>query len=135
MVDLTRLRHSFEGIARGLYFHEFSCLFTGFCTIISELFYNTIKINEKAKSSNLFIERSIELLKREQLSWKSEIKGENPRVFNYQFSPKDDLNTQTFCMNFYEKTTVYVIFGHEDKLEKIKENIEIMTALLHCIKT
>jgi hypothetical protein len=99
-VDNKRLRNSFEGIARGLYYNEYSSVFVGYLNIISTLFYVQNPSDQKSMDSNKFIEKCIDLIKKEQLSWNTEIKGSNPRVFKYQFSPKDGFNSQTVWLNF-----------------------------------
>jgi hypothetical protein len=130
-VDNNRLLNSFEGIARGLYYYEYSNVFTGCLNIISKLFYIQNSDDQRSINSNNFVERCIELVKKEQLSWGTAIKGSNPKVFKYQFSPKDGFNSQTLWLNFYEKVDVYVAFGDNDKLDKIDKNtFDFLTGVL-----
>jgi hypothetical protein len=128
-VENRRLINSFEGIARGLYFHEYSSVFSGSCTVISKLF-NSPETDQKSKLSNLVVERMIEVVNKEKKFWENEIKGSNPKVFKYQFSPKDGFDSQVVWINFYEKTDVYVAFSYEDKINKIDEKSkDFLTAL------
>jgi len=125
-----RLMHSFEGIARGLYFHEYNKVFFGSCTIITQMLQNP-NTDNKSRLQNLLVERMIETVNREKLFWKTEIKGSNPKVFKYQFSPKDGFDSQVLWMNFYEKTDIYVAFGYEEKLDKISDReFETLTAIM-----
>ena len=128
-VENRRLIHSFEGIARGLYFYEYSSVFSGSCTIISKLFNNP-ETDKKSNLSNLVVERMIEVVNKEKKFWKTEIKGSNPKVFKYQFGPKDGFDSQVVWVNFYEKTDVYVAFGYKEKLSKVDK--KPMDFLLGC---
>jgi len=78
-------------------------------------------LDQNSINSNLFIERSIEQIKKEQLTWKREIKGANPKIFKYQFGPKDGFDSRILWMNFYENIDVYAAFGNKDKLDKIDQ--------------
>lgn len=105
-VDTLRLSHSFEAIARALYFHEFGVQFEGQCQIVTRLFFHP-----DAVQSTQFNIRACEMIELEKPSWKTETKGENPEIFTYQFSPEDPMKVRTLCLTFYEKTRVYVILS------------------------
>lgn len=105
-VDTFRLQHSFEAIARALYFTEFGKQFEGKCQIVSRLFFHP-----DATKSTQFNIRACEMIELEMPSWKTEPKGENPEIFTYQFSPEDPMKVRTLCLAFYEKTRVYVILS------------------------
>ncbi len=109
-VENQRLVHSFEAIARALYFYEYKIQFKGKCKIISNIF-----INSEDEKSKEFLIQSTSMIKREIPYWKTEIKGYNPKIFTYQFSPKDDFGTQTIVLTFYEKTVVYAILSTIDE--------------------
>lgn len=112
--DSSKLIHSFESIARGLYYHEFHKVFKGKVTIIS-----TLLKHPEYPDASVFIDESLHLIKREQKYWLSEVKGNNPEVFTYQISPTDDLGTFTIFLKFYESIEVYIImssFTKEDEL-------------------
>lgn len=105
-VDTLRLSHSFEAIARALYFHEFGAQFEGRCQIVTRLFFHP-----DAAQSTQFNIRSCEMIELEIPSWNTETKGENPEIFTYQFSPEDPMKVRTLRLTFYEKTQVYVILS------------------------
>jgi len=103
-VDTYKLNQSFESIARGLYYHENSKSFKGKLTIISKIFNHP-----NDPDGTEFNIRSSEMLEHERQNWKTEVKGENKKVFSYQFSPIDGFKTQTLALNFFEGIDVYVI--------------------------
>ena len=103
-IDTNRINKSFEAIARAIFYHEYGFRFKGKCQIITRLHYNP-----EAKKSTSFYSRACELIELEMSSWKTEIKGNNPKIFTYQFSPEDGFKTRTLCLSFYEKIKVYVI--------------------------
>lgn len=102
-VDMLRLFHSFEAIARALYYYDFGVRFEGECQIVTRLCFHP-----DAKESTIFNIRACELIEREMPHWKTEIKGSNPAIFTYQFSPEDAMKVRTLCLTFYEKTQVFV---------------------------
>lgn len=103
-VDNYKLNHSFESIARGLYYHENSKTFKGKITIVSKIFNHP-----DDPDGTEFNIRSSKMLENERKNWKTEVKGENKEVFSYQFSPIDGFMTQTIALNFFEGIDVYVI--------------------------
>jgi len=117
VVDTYRLIHSFESIARALYFHTRNKIFTGECKIISGIF-----IHGDDKNGSLFNLRSTKLIESEKLHWKTEVQGENPDIFTYQFSPIDGFGIQTLSMNFFQSTKVYAIFSDltPEKMDELK---------------
>lgn len=116
-VDNYRLVHSFESIARALYFHEEKKIFNGECRIISELF-----LHPDYEKESKFILESIQLIEEEREQWKTKTKGDNKDIFTYQFSPLDGFKCQTLAMTFYKGTKVYAVFSNmsEQKREELK---------------
>lgn len=114
-VDNYKLMHSFEAIARALYFHEQNKIFKGVCKIVSRIFFHP---NDKKWSS--FNIRAVQLIEKEQAHWGTDIHGDNIDIFTYQFSPVDGFKCQTLALTFYKGTKVYVILS-EMSDEKIKE--------------
>lgn len=102
-VDITRLFHSFEAIARALYYHDFGARFEGECHIVTRLCFHPDYTKD-----TVFNVRACKLIEREMPSWKTEIKGSNSAIFTYQFSPEDAFKVRTLCLTFYEKTQVFV---------------------------
>jgi len=105
-IDNYSLMHSFESIARALVFHEFSFCYQGRCQIISDIFFSP----KDFKLTN-FQAKSAQILSEERKRWDTENKGDNPRIFTYQFSKLDAIFTFTVALTFYEKTVVYVIMS------------------------
>lgn len=126
-VDNYKLTHSFEAIARALYFHELNKNFTGECKVISKIL---IHPNDKKWSS--FVIRAFEMIEKEQLYWETEIKGENADIFTYQFSPIDGFGCQTLALTFYKSTKVYVILSimTQEEFEKVRPKFEVITKLI-----
>lgn len=126
-VNMLRLFHSFEAIARALYYHDFEVRFEGDCQIVSRLCFDP-----NAMKSTLFNIRSCELIEREMPSWKTEIKGCNPNIFTYQFSPEDAMKVRTLCLTFYEKTQVFVVLSkmtHDELALQRERNKGIVNAV------
>ncbi|MCT4599136.1 MAG: hypothetical protein N4A50_14810, partial [Vallitalea sp.] len=67
-IDNYRLMHSFEAIARGLYFYQYHKRFLGECTFVSHIF-----INADNNKGTTYILRAIELIEKEQPSWGTKI--------------------------------------------------------------
>lgn len=103
-VENYKLVHSFEAIARALYFHEKNERFNEKCTILSDIF-----INPSDKQWSSFNIRAIEMIEIEQQHWGTEVNGANPDIFTYQFSPIDGYKCQTLALTFYKATKIYVI--------------------------
>ncbi len=120
-IDNYRLMHSFESIARALVFHEFSFCYQGRCQVIADIFFSP-----KDFKSTKFQAKSAQILSEERKRWGTEKKGDNPRIFTYQFSKVDAGGTFTVALTFYEKTVVYIIMSLlDDKTyEKVKEQLK-----------
>ncbi|MEK3985081.1 hypothetical protein MHB77_17055 [Paenibacillus sp. FSL K6-3166] len=123
-VDTLKLRHSFEAIARALYFYEYNDVFKGNCMVVSTLFDHADDPN-----GTEFNKRSSNLLESEQRHWKSDLKGNNPDIFTYQFSEVDGFKCQTLGMTFYEGTKVFVILNGmtETEVETAKTKLAFLT--------
>lgn len=131
-VDTVRLSHSLESIARAIYYHEFGEPFLGNCIVISRMFFSL-----EDKNSTVFHRRASKLIQSEQPYWKTEIKGSNPKIFTYQFSPIDGLGIRTLLLNFFEKSLVYVVLStiDESNIEQYKTQFEpILDALFGDLK-
>ena len=105
-VDNYRLMRSFEAIARALVFYEFDFRYRGRCQVISDIF-----ISLEDQRSTRFQLKGYSIISNERASWTTEIKGENPKIFTYQFSETDGVGTFTVALTFYEKTVIYVIMS------------------------
>lgn len=123
-VDTHKLRYSFESIARALYYHENNDIFYGSCFVVSKLFDHPDDPN-----GSEFNKRSSELLELEQAHWKTELKGNNPDIFTYQFNEIDGFKCQTLALNFYGGTKVFVILnGMTDvEMEEAKPRLAFLT--------
>ena len=123
-VDNYKLVHSFEAIARALYFHEQNNCFIGECKTISRILTHP---NDKKWSS--FVVRAVEMIEKEQPHWGTEVKGDNVDIFTYQFSPIDGFGCQTLALTFYKSTKVYVILSSmtQEEIEKVKPKFEFFT--------
>ncbi|NFI05220.1 hypothetical protein FC959_12555 [Clostridium botulinum] len=126
-VDNYKLAHSFEAIARALYYYEKGNCFTGECKIISRIL--THPDNEKWSS---FVEHAIEVIEREQPHWGTELKGYNVDIFIYQFSPIDGFGCQTLALTFYKSTKVYVILSNmtQEEIEKFKPKFKFFNKVI-----
>ncbi|WP_146009268.1 hypothetical protein [Beduinella massiliensis] len=102
-VDMIRLFHSFEAIARALYYYDFGVRFEGDCQIVTRLCFHP-----EAIESTVFNARACKMIEMEMPHWHTEVKGNNPAIFTYQFSPEDAMKVRTLCLTFYEKTQVFV---------------------------
>lgn len=102
-VNIVRLFRSFEAIARALYYYDFGVRFKGECHIVTRLCFNP-----DAMKSTLFNARACKLIEMEIPHWGTDVNGNNPEIFTYQFSPEDGFKTRTLCLTFYEKTQVFV---------------------------
>lgn len=122
-VDNYKLVHSFEAIARALYFHEQNKCFIGECKIISKILTHP----DDKKWSN-FVIRAAEMIEKEQPYWETEVKGDNVDIFTYQFSPIDGFKCQALALTFYKSTKVYVILSSmpEEEIEKVKPKFEFL---------
>jgi hypothetical protein len=123
-VDTLRLLHSFEAIARALYFYELNENFSGECRIASSIF-----THPDDKKWSVFNLRAAKLIEKEQPHWGTEIKGDNSDIFTYQFSPVDGFKCQTLALNFYKATKVYVVLTsmtHEE-IEQVRPKFDFIT--------
>lgn len=125
--DTQKLNHSFESIARGLYYHENSKAFKGKLTIVSKIFNHL-----DDPDGTEFNIRSSEILEIEKRHWNTEVKGENKEVFSYQFSPIDGFKTQTLALNFFEGIDVYIILTKltDEEIEDAKSKLSFFNKVL-----
>lgn len=114
-VDMYRLYHSFEAIARALYYYEFSTRFEGTCTIVTRLCFDP-----NHRDSTIFNAKACKLIEMEMPNWGTEIKGKNPEIFTYQFSPEDGFKTRTLCLTFYQNTQVFVALARMNEAQLAK---------------
>lgn len=123
-VDNYKLVHSFESIARALYFHEQNNSFLGECKVISR-----ILIHHDDKKWSRFVIRSVKMIEDEQPSWGTDIKGDNNDIFTYQFSPIDGFKCQTLALTFYKSAKVYVILSSmtQEEIDKVKPRFAFLT--------
>lgn len=123
-IDNNKLMHSFEAIARALYFHELNKNFNGECKIVSRIF--THPDDKKWSGFNI---RAAEMIEKEQPYWGTKIKGDNTDIFTYQFSPIDGFKCQTLDLTFYKATKVYVILTDmtPEEIEKVQPKFAFIT--------
>lgn len=122
-VDNYKLMHSFEAIARALYFYEMNKNFMGECRVVSNIF-----IHSDTKKWSIFNIRAIEMIEKEQPQWGTEIIGKNPDIFTYQFSPVDGFDCQTLALTFYKSTKIYAILSNmtQEKKEMAKPQFDFI---------
>jgi hypothetical protein len=124
-IDTYRLMRSFESIARALVFHKSNFRYQGRCQVISDMFFSP----KDFKSTN-FQAKSAQMISEERKRWATENKGDNPRIFTYQFSNLDAIGTFTIALTFYEKTVVYVIMSllddtiNQEVKKQLKQQID-----------
>lgn len=126
-VDMLRLSHSFEAIARALYYFDFGVQFVGKCQIVTRLHFNPDK-----KKSTVFNARACKLIEMEMPQWGTETKGSNPEIFTYQFNEEDGFGTRTLCLTFYGETRVFVILSRtmtEDLTPQLEKCRDIANAI------
>lgn len=123
-VDVPKLSHSFESIARGLYYHENNKSFKGRLMIVSKLFYHPD--DPDGSGFNILSSKRLES---ERPNWNTEVKGENKEVFSYQFSPIDGYKVQTLALNFFEGIDVYIILAEltDEEFENAKLELSPLT--------
>ncbi|WP_051541973.1 hypothetical protein [Clostridium lundense] len=123
-VDTNKLMHSFEAIARALYFYERNKNFKGDCKIVSRIF-----THPGYKKWSDFHVRAAKMIEKEQAHWGTEIRGANTDIFTYQFSPVDGFKCQTLALTFYKSTKVYVILSSmtKEETEKVKLKFTFIT--------
>ncbi|QSF46193.1 hypothetical protein [Paenibacillus tianjinensis] len=126
-VDVPRLSYSFEAIARALFFHEFRIQLKGRCVVASDMFLSP---DASASESNQYFLNGITMIQKEQSNWNTPIKGKNPLVFTYQFSPVDEFGSQTLALKFYEQTDIYVCIGDMIKLKPYKKEFDVASKML-----
>ncbi|MCM3359376.1 hypothetical protein [Psychrobacillus sp. MER TA 171] len=126
-VENQKLNHSFESIARGLYYHENNKSFKGKITVVSEIFYHPDDPN-----GTEFNIRGSKLIESERKHWNTEVKGVNKEVFSYQFSPIDGFKTQTLALNFFEGIDVYIILNEltDEEIEDAKSKLSFFSKVL-----
>lgn len=103
-IDNYRLLHSFEAIARGLYYHKYRKRFKGKFKIIPGF----IKDKEKNTKWNNYSRFCIGVIKTEQKDWTTKVEGENPDIFTYQFGEEDEVGCQMLIITFYRTLEVYI---------------------------
>ena len=111
-MDMKRLFYSFEAIARALFYHEFGSRFEGDCRIVTRLCNNPAD-----NRSTAFNIRACEIIENEISNWNTEVKGDNPTIFTYQFSPEDGFMCRTLCLSFYKNTKVYAVLSRMSSSE------------------
>lgn len=112
-MDMRRLFYSFEAIARALFYHEFGARFEGDCRIVTRLCNNPTD-----NRSTAFNIRACEIIEHEISNWNTEVKGDNPTIFTYQFSPEDGFKCRTLCLTFYKNTKVYAALSRLSSSEQ-----------------
>lgn len=105
-IDTKRLYHSFEAIARAIFYYEFKTIYEGSCNIVSSIFL--FQDNEELSKFQM---KSDKALSQERKKWRSKTKGRNPEIFTYQISDMDGCGTFKIAFTFYEKTVVYVFMN------------------------
>ena len=75
--------------------------------VVSNLFYHP---DIEANEMNTFMTNSAICLDAECTTWNTEIKGNKPKIFIYQFIPVDGFGAQSLAMCFYENIYVYAYF-------------------------
>jgi hypothetical protein len=101
--NYERLEECFKSISYGLFFEQFKNTFTGEIRMI--LGFIDYK-EDNRQTLKVFIKRRFELEK-ELLE---NIKGDNPKVFYYQFCKPDEYGLIALRMVFYEQNEVFVSF-------------------------
>lgn len=127
IIDNLRLIHSFEAIARALYYYDKGISFNGECNFVSDIF-----INPEDNRSTSFLNRAIKLIEDELPYWGTEVMGDNADIFTYQFSPIDGFKCQTLALTFYKTLKVYVILAEmtRDEIEKTKVKFEFINKII-----
>jgi hypothetical protein len=101
--DSERLISCLEHIAYGLFYQEFKERFEGETQMVLEFIEYT---DENMQAFKKMLKKSFEL--ENELNRK--IKGENPKVFYYQFLEPDNFGLIGLRMVFYETAETYVSF-------------------------
>lgn len=104
-VNNIKMLRAFEGIARGLYLHEFGERFIGKCTVIPDF----VKYRERDPKRELLAGLMKIVLNQEQSNWV--IKGANKEIFTYQFGPVDEYQLRPMLMTFYKTLRVLVAYA------------------------
>lgn len=113
--DLERLNNSFALIGRGLYFHELGERFKG--KVICEVVY--VPINDRGRAG--YREFAVEQMQNELAG--TDVKGENPEVFQWVIGPRDPSGACCGRIVFYGNLSVYLAFIPEDFREEDFVNI------------
>jgi hypothetical protein len=104
--DYDRIVRCLENIAYGLYFHEFNNIFLGECRV----FLGFIDYRDD-------FHKNLNLLMKELFinsPYLDIVKGENPKIFTYQFGFVDVNGLIPLKLTFFEGTEVYIAFKPED---------------------
>lgn len=126
-IDMNRLYHSFEAIARALHYYEFGSRYEGECKIITRLNYNPKEIEASRLNDELCT-----IIENEMPTWDTEVRGDNPCIFTYQFGPFDGYKNRILSLTFYEETKVYIGMSslNETELKKLRAKMRIPIALM-----
>lgn len=117
--NIERLESCFDHIARAIYFHEYKSKFIGEIRI----FFGFLEYqDQKFQTLKKFIKRRFEVEEKLKLIEK----GENPRVFKYEFQKPDNIGFISVKLTFYEKTEVYVAY----RPTGVSEPFDLATKLL-----
>jgi hypothetical protein len=117
--NYERLLKCFEHIAYGLYYNEFGYIFEGEIKMLMGF----IKYNDHTTATMTAMVK--EKLKTDEIP--HELKGENPKIFKYQFFEPDQFGLIAMVMNFYEGTEVFVSYKPKDA----KEPFDLALSLIH----
>lgn len=90
------MKNSFEAIGRALYYLDKSNIFSGNCSLLSNIF------NYEKKDYD-FIQKAMAISEAERKRWTTEVKVKKPEVFIYQFGPIDVLENQLLIMTFISR--------------------------------
>jgi hypothetical protein len=110
-IDVPRLIRELDAIAHGLYFHTFKTQFIGRCVVLSEHFSSPIKHPSCGTEAQV-----CRMLSDKRKDWNTSIMGENPEIFQYQFSSSSINDMRCLYMNFYDYIEVFVTFEKGNRL-------------------
>ena len=104
--DLERLSRCFDLIGRGLFFHKFGMRFRG--KVVCEVVY--VPVNDRGRKG--YREYVVDQMQKE-LSI-SDLKGDNPSVFQWVIGPQDISGGRCGHLIFYGNLSVYLGFIPEE---------------------
>lgn len=108
--DSERLISCLEHIAYGLFYQEFKERFEGKINMVLEFLEYS---DENMQTFKKMLKKRFEL----EMKLNRGIKGENPKVFYYQFLEPDNFGLIAMRMVFYETAETYVAFKGENAKE------------------